>query len=231
MKLQDILLDFDVRSDSNGKDPDFASPTLKAYHKALWSKPLPNGQIMELEDGKGYYLKWNDLYLGSDSIIVSFMHARYKFRELVINSIPNFESYREEYLRKSYTIAGSILFPQTRWSMNQARGCIRKISDRWDLTLECIRRFYAGESSPLDKALQRSERFFELFVNFKGYVDFFFLQDSVDSSYNVLLWLDTPLFVNDPMPECVESYMDWINKELIFVEKRSKRIKEYCGIE
>ena len=26
-----------------GKDPDAHSPTLRRYHKALWSKPLPNG--------------------------------------------------------------------------------------------------------------------------------------------------------------------------------------------
>lgn len=228
MLLQELDLKYDVRTDSNGKDPDYASPTLKAYHKALWSKSLPNGQTMELESGRGYYLKWNNMYFGSDSIIVSFMHARYKLRELVEGSIPNFESYRESYLKKSYTVAGSIIFPQTRWSMNQARGCSRRISDRWDLTLECIRRFYAGENSPLDTALQRSKSFFELFVDFKGYVDFFLLQDCVDEDYNVRFWLDTPLFVNDPMPKSVESYLDWIKKELDFVEKRSIRIYDYC---
>ena len=144
--------------------------------------------------------------------------------------ILNFDDYREDYLRKSYTIAGSIIFPQVRWSMNQARGCSRKICDRWDLTLECIRRFYSSEPSPLDSALQKSKKFFDLFIDFKGYVDFFFLQDCIDENYNVKLWLDTPLFVSDPMPESVGAYKDWIDKELDFVEKRSKRIKEYCGI-
>ncbi len=114
--------------------------------------------------------------------------------------------------------------------MNQARGCSRKIRDRWDLTLECIRRFYIGESSPLDTALQRSKDFFESFVDFKGYVDFFLLQDCVDEDYNVKFWLDTPLWISDPMPETVESYKDWIKKELDFVEKRGKRIKDYCEI-
>ena len=41
------------------------------------------------------------------------------------------------------------------------------ICDRWDLTLECIRRFYAGEPTPLDSALKKSRVFFELFVDFK----------------------------------------------------------------
>lgn len=227
INFNDIDIAYDVRLDSNGKDPDYASETLKSYHQLLWSKPLPNGQVMELTTGKGFYLRWNDFYLGSDSIIVSFIHARYKHKQLIMDSIPDFPKYRENYLKKAYTIAGSIVFPQVRWSMNQARGCSRKIADRWDLTLECIRRFYAGETSPLDTALQRSENFFKLFVDFKGYVDFFFLQDCVDEYYNVKFWLDTPLFISDPMPDSVESYKAWIEKELEFVEKRGKRIEIY----
>lgn len=228
MCIFDIDIRFDVRNDSHGKDPDAVSETLKSYHQLLWSKPLPNGQILELETGKGFYLRWDDMYFGSDSIIVSFMHAGYKHRQMIMDSIPNFDEYREDYLKKAYTIAGSIIFPQVRWSMNQARGCSRKISDRWDLTLECIRRLYSGESSPLDTALQKSKGFFELFVDFKGYVDFFLLQDCVDENYNVNLWLNTPLWITDPMPESVESYMNWINKELTFVAKRSERMESYC---
>ena len=116
-----------------------------------------------------------------------------------------------------------------RWSMNQARGCSVKICDRWDITLECIRRFYAGESTPLDKALERSSEFFKLFVDFKGYIDFFLLQDCVDDDYNVKFWLNTPLFVSMPMPKDLEEYDLWIKSQLDFVEKRGRRIKEYCN--
>ena len=53
-----------------------------------------------------------------------------------------------------YTIGGLILWPASRidgmWTINQARGCLgSKIGDRMDLTLECIRRHYRGETSPL----------------------------------------------------------------------------------
>jgi hypothetical protein len=45
----------------------------------------------------------------------------------------------------SYTIGGMMVFPGNaidgKWTINQARGCLRKISDRFDLTLECIRRY------------------------------------------------------------------------------------------
>ena len=135
MELKDIDVWFDVRSDcpkpkpgSNKiPDPDNASPTLRAYHQLLWSKPLPNGEFMALETGNNCYLKWKDFYFGSDSIIVSFMHARFKLRQLVKSSIPNYSEYREQYQHRSYTIGGSVIFPQHRWSMNQARGCSRKI--------------------------------------------------------------------------------------------------------
>ena len=236
MELKDIDVWFDVRSDCPKPkpgsniipDPDNASPTLKAYHQLLWSKQLPNGEFMALETGKGCYLKWKDFYLGGDSIIVSFMHARFKLRDLVKSSIPNYANYREQYLHRSYTIGGNIIFPQHRWSMNQARGCSRKISDRWDLTLECIRRFYLGESNPLDSVFEKDAPFYDLFVDFKGYVDFFFFQDCVDENYNVKFWLDTPLWDTYPMPKTLEEYHFWMKQEQDFLEKRAKRIADYC---
>jgi hypothetical protein len=112
--------------------------------------------------------------------------------------------------------------------MNQARGCSIKICDRWDLTLECIRRYYVGEPSPLDKALEKSRDFFSLFVDFKGYVDFFLLQDCVDNDYNVKFWLETPLFVSMPMPKDLDEYYRWIDSQLDFVAKRGLRIANYC---
>lgn len=42
-------------------DPDSASKTLKQYHQLLWSKPLPNGQVMTLSPGGLYdYLNAQD---------------------------------------------------------------------------------------------------------------------------------------------------------------------------
>ena len=32
-------------------DPDSKSPTLKNYHKLLWSKRLPNGEFLDLQKG------------------------------------------------------------------------------------------------------------------------------------------------------------------------------------
>jgi Family of unknown function (DUF6994) len=59
------------------------------------------------------------------------------------------------------------------------RWCLKKISDRFDLTIECIRRHYPHQSSPLSETLARYDDFFAWFESFSGYVDFFLLQDLV----------------------------------------------------
>ena len=227
MRINDIDIYFDVRSDSKGPDPDSGSPTLRAYHQLLWSKPFPNGQKMQLVIEKNC-LRWGDLWFGCDSITASFSHWRFPLKEYVEKEIPNYAQFKENYLHKAYTIGGSIIFPMHRWSMNQARGCSVKICDRWDLTLECIRRFYVGEPTPLDKVFETDRDFFNLFVDFKGYVDFFLLQDCVDKDYNVIYGLKTPLFVSMPMPKSLDEYKQWIDSQLDFVTKRNKRIEDYC---
>lgn len=132
---------------------------------------------------------------------------------------------------KTTSVLGLMLFPSFRMALNQSRGFNARISDRWDLTLECIRRYYLGESSPLDKCLNHptNQAFFNMFLDFKGFVDFFFLQDCVTEDYSkVIMWLDTPLFDTNPIPKTTEDYFDFINKELTFVDKRNKRIEEFC---
>lgn len=74
-----IDITFDFRSDSKGKDPDGYSPTLNAYHRALWSKELPNGEVMELQSGRPpYAMKWNDFWFSSDTIIVEMSYPKNK---------------------------------------------------------------------------------------------------------------------------------------------------------
>ena len=227
--LKEIDVNFDVQSDSHGKDPDYASATMKSYHKLLWSKPLPNGKTLKLEDGKDCYLKWNGMFFGSDSITATFRNGRNKHFEEFKSGIPNYPEFEKDVLSKLYTIGGAIIFPQTPWSMNRARGCHPRICDRWDLTLECIRRYYIGEESPLNKSLLESKQFFDLFIDFKGYVDFFLLQDCVNDNYDIKFWLDTPLFESNPMPTTLESYLAWVNTQLDFAKKRNLRILEYCN--
>jgi hypothetical protein len=78
-----IDITFDFYTDSNGKVPDTNSPTLKRYHKILWSKVLPNGKIFDLRNEEaGAYLyhksELGQFYLGSDAITHSYKHHKRK---------------------------------------------------------------------------------------------------------------------------------------------------------
>ncbi len=208
------------------KDPDSYSQTMKLYHQFLWSKPLPNGEKVNLEFGKGCdYLNWKNFRFGADSICASFRYIKFRYMlEQINDSIPNYHEFMINFIRKTYTIGGSIIFPKDN-SINRARGCNAYIKDRWDLTLECIRRYYQNEDSPLFETLCKNKDFFDLFVDFKGYVDFFFLQDCVSEDYNsVNFWIGDGDMSKNPMPQTVDEYLQWIEKQLEFVEKRNKRI-------
>ena len=227
----DGFLDRDPLCGVGGSDPDIASATLKEYHRILWSKELPNGETMKLVSRKlPYYLVWKDFCFGSDSIIVGFRYARYKHIISKVNEMQeDYKVYWEGLFRKAYTIGGTIIFPVHRSSMNQMRGMNRRISDRWDLTLECIRRFYNDEDSPLYKTIKNDKSFYDLFVDFKGYVDFFFLQDCVSEDYTkVNIWEGTGDFNGDGLPKTVDDYLQFIDREFEFLAKRNNRIREYA---
>lgn len=210
-----------------GRDPDIASKTLKKYHQSLWSKELPNGETMHLQFCKAPdYLSWRDFLFGSDSIIVSFRHSKCRaLINAVKDALPDYQQFMEDFVHRTYTIGGAIIFPKHVNSMNQRKGCHPLIGDRWDLTLECIRRFYNGESSPLQSTLMADKAFYDLFVDFKGYVDFFLLQDCVADDYSsVTIWQGAGDFTESPYPKNVDQYLDWINAQLDFTEKRNQRI-------
>lgn len=216
-------------------DPDAMSKTLKQYHQLLWSKPLPNGQELLLETGGPYdYLNSREgLRLSSDTIVTSLMHGRMieVFEEA--SKRVDWKPWIERTVREMYTIGGSILFPKRQNNINSQRGMNPFICDRWDLSLECIRRYYEGitdrERNPIGWVLEIDKPFFDLFVDFRGYCDFFFLQDCVSGDYKtVKMWIPTTPFTKKyPYPQTAEQYFAWIDKCLTFVRKRNRRIDEY----
>ena len=232
MKDFDFDIHFDFRTDSGGVDPDKGSPTLRRYHRLLWSKKLPNGETMKLTHDNGGYLKWKDFEFGSDAMINGLFYARAK------NSVPelrrilrDYDDFVEEFEHQSWTIGGEIIFPQHGNSMNQLRGTNPYIRDRWDLTMECIRRFYKGEDSPLYEVLDRDRSFYELFVDFKGYVDFFCLQDCVTADCSsVIFWQDDcDLTHTMPSPRTAGEHIVWTEKSLQFVRERAERMRRSLG--
>ncbi|GAG05266.1 unnamed protein product, partial [marine sediment metagenome] len=220
-----IDITFDFYTDSYGKDPDGSSPTLKKYHKILWSKSLPNDKIFHLRDDKAdaYLYHKSELgqfFLGSDAITHSYKN--HKRKKCLTRQIP--EAVNQVYSAGS-TIGAYIIFPNNKinnkWTINGARGCFGKIDDRFDLTLECIRRFYLGLPSPLHDVFLRYQDFFGLFRDFRGYIDFFLLQDLVTENYaQIKFYLPFDNFMSAPIFHCVNDYLIYQERVIDFINKR-----------
>lgn len=221
---------FDFRSDTPpGKDPDRFSQTLRRYHQLLWSRPLPSGKAFDLSTTTpGVYLhhrsELGEFFLGSDAVITTF--ARRVAMQPIISQVP--EEEREAFLKIGYSIGGMIVWPGNRIdgtpTMNVARGFNRSIGDRFDLTLEAIRRHYEGGSSPLGGTIARYADFFGLFANFEEYVDYFLLNDLVDGRKVKFFSSSFRDFGDSPFPGDMDEYREFRSNNVAFINARNERI-------
>lgn len=122
-----------------------------------------------------------------------------------------------------------MVFPGNRiggkQTINGARGFNTKIADRLDLTLECIRRHYLGQRSPLGETLLRYRDFFALFDDFGGYVEFFMLQDLVAADRSaVRFFMPFDDFSSRAVPTDGDSYREYRRLSIEFIEARNRRI-------
>ena len=127
------------------------------------------------------------------------------------------------------TIAGELFFPCRRIdgnTINQNRGTFGKISDRVDLTLRDIKRYYDKEVSdyPLKSTLLRYAFFFDQFASFKEYIDHCLLKDFCDENYNVKLWQD-----KYGLPQTKEELVDFWKWSIEVLERRLKRIEKFAN--
>jgi len=232
---------FDFASDTPvGKDPDEYSPTLRRYHRLLWSKPLPSGGFFSLDlpvpASSGYLIHAragvDDLYLGSDAITNSY--SRWRRPSALAAAIASLsDEQRATYLDPPYTVGSAMVWPvrsKDRPTINQARGTRGKFADRMDLTLECVRRHYTGEASPLGDVLRVYGDFFELFVDFRQFVDFFHFQDLVDERYEqVRLFLPRHGFERHGAPGTLEEYVALREGSMEFIGQRGRRMAAALG--
>ena len=228
-----IDINFNFYSDTpEGKDPDSYSPTLRNYHKILWSKALPNGSKFELDDKTPNLLhhksELGEFFLSSDSI--AHTYSNIKSTTNIINSIETDEI--DNFVSLCSAIGGYIIYPSKRinnqMTINGARGINRKIRDRFDLTLECIRQHYINENNPLTDTLKRYSSFFNLFDSFQGYVDFFLLQDLVTNNYSSIKYLiPFSSFENSPLPSDIDGYRLYKKNLTNFVLARGQRIQNF----
>lgn len=223
---------FNVYSDAHGGDPDSTSPTLRSYHKTLWSKPLPNGKTFELSDKNGFYLyhksTLGEFILGSDAITHSYRNQTRK--HWLTKQIP---SEVDELFETGSTIGAYTLFPKNKidnkFTINQARGVNSLIDDRFDLTLECIRLFYLEQKSPLYETFLRYKNFFDLFGNFAGYINFFLLDDLIDETHKIKFYLPFDDFKSKPIFSNIEEYLLYKNGVMNFIKSRNIRIETYVN--
>jgi hypothetical protein len=109
-------------------------------------------------------------------------------------------------------------------TINVMRGFLsRSIADRMDLTLECVRRHYLGQASPLSDTLGRYREFFDLFEDFAGYVSYFLLDDLVENG-RVRFFAPFDDFQGRATPADVPSYVDYRQASIEFVTARNQRI-------
>ena len=211
------------------RDSDKYSPTLQEYHRILWSKPLPKGKMFELTKISSNRLfhksELGEFYLSSDRAIATF--SSWVKMKHIIDQIPAREL--KDFIRLTDTIGGIVIWPSNKingfQTINGARGFNRQIVDRLDLTIECIRRYYLGESSPLYETFKRYDDFFHLFGDFKGYIDFFLLQDHVSEDYlSVKIAKPFDDFSSTPIPKTVDEYLLYMNATAELIQLRNQRI-------
>jgi len=225
-----VDINFDFYSDTpKGRDPDSYSATLRKYHQILWNKPLPNGLRFDLDDNTPRLLhhksELGEFLLSSDSI--GHTYSKVKSLSHIVAQIPSEEI--NSFFSICSTIGAYIIFPakkiDNKMTINSSRGLNRSIKDRFDLTLECIRRFYINESSPLSDTFQRYSSFFSLFQDFKGYKDFFLLQDLVEGNdLSIKFFLPFDSFDQPPLPSNVEEYQSYKKHLIDFVRARNQRM-------
>lgn len=79
----------------------------------------------------------------------------------------------------------------------------------------------------MDEALKKDAEFFKLFNDFKGYVDFFYLNDLVTEDYNnIKFYLEFDNFNRNPLPQTVEEWHNLYNAQMEFLRARNKRINQ-----
>jgi hypothetical protein len=190
-------------------DPDATSKKLYEAHEFLCKL---QGFKVSISEDNDYELviDGKNIRLSSDSIMSIYWHwsgKRYPYKNMqeIIEKISSelqkkseynkrnipFKEFIKSYLQKANTIGGFVVFPKHYLpTVNTERGRSGKIRDRFDLTLECIRRayqygdFYCEDDNPLFGLPEEDKEFFRMFGSFENYAKFFCLNESYDSKHN-----------------------------------------------
>ena len=232
---------------------------------------------------KKYYLTWGKFTFSSDIIVTDCsryvaLKDKYLKEDLDVfrEIIKQVKKEAKERTKKFYTGIGNfIIFPTIANSFNMVRGK-SPFYDRFDLALEYIRIYYQRQKKGkvddnenyIDETVYEklfkakdvhsnepvNQIFFDKFDSFKGYIEFFCLQDWVDKDYSHVrdlvkselpkkadreflkavdeeidwgerCWVNEKSFEH-PFPKSMEAYKRWIKNQQILAQRRTKKIKK-----
>jgi len=165
--------------------------------------------------------------LGSDCIANSYANSKSKEMIQILSEVP--KEIVDSFYSLNNTIGAFILFPSTRvdgqMTINGARGFNSLIADRFDLTLECVRRHYAKEPSPLAEVLARYDEFFNLFKTFEKYVDFFYLKNLLTTSGSINFFIkNREPFEDRAYPKGALEYLEYRENSMNWINARNQTI-------
>ncbi len=133
-------------------------------------------------------------------------------------------------------MGGMMVFPSNqidgKLTINGARGFTRAISDRFDLTLECIRRHSrgGGESPLVRNAFRGTPNSLTSSDNFDGNVSFFLArEDLVADDVGVAFFMPFDDFRWPHVPQDASEYEDYRLRSIEFVVARNQRIAQVTG--
>ncbi len=140
------------------------------------------------------------------------------------------------YLKKANTIGGFVVFPKHDKNINGRRGISAKIRDRFDLTLECIKRGYEkifdenDLNNPLADVLKADQEFFKMFESFDNYINFFCLNSWIEDGHVLSLidnqHLDNWDFNNgEPLPT-KDNWWTFYKNIMSRLDARNKAIQD-----
>ncbi|MDJ0457701.1 hypothetical protein PUN71_010855 [Arthrobacter sp. NQ7] len=240
--MGDFDISFDYKSDKPARtrpDADRDSRKLRLHHQLLWTKKLNSGLLFAPTAPsvrrKGYLIftdpSGDRHWYGSDAITNSY--TTWLRPKTLVGAVAGLsEEQKSRYLNPQYTIGSAMIWPvrsKDLPTLNTARGLRPRIADRIDLTLECIRRHYMGESdSPLADVITAYADFFELFDGFQEFVEFFHFQDLVTPSFDeVGFFLPFDNFKRTGTPATTAEYVTYREASLNFIAVRGRRMAKW----
>lgn len=212
---------------SEAQDPADFSAKLAQYQILLYTKPLPSGGFLKLRANKFNQVE-AELPSGESILLTSMPLIHQACFEAdnheLLSKLP--QSQVDIMLRTLVTSGNYMLIPAqplNGYRLDDFRKNPR-IGNRIDLYLECVRRQYAGEPSPLDDILNPFKPWFELFLSFKQFVEFFYLGNLYDPKLKKIHFFKTfdPDFPINLDPETGSSSMLVLSHSVIFAGSRGQ---------